>query len=416
VLQLIMDSLRYWVTEMRVDGFRFDLASTLARELFAVNKLGAFFDIIHQDPILSQVKLIAEPWDVGEGGYQVGNFPVLWTEWNGKYRDCVRRFWKGDGGITSEFATRMAGSSDLYAWSGRLPYASINFITCHDGFTLRDLVSYNDKHNDANGEGNKDGAYDNNSWNCGAEGPSPDPAIDVLRFRQQRNLLATLFLSQGVPMICGGDELNHTQNGNNNTYCQDSELTWLNWELDANGKSLLEFVRKVARIWKEQPVFQRRRFFQGRRIRGSDIKDISWFTPAGQEMSDSDWDAGFAKCLGVRLAGDLIGDVDERGEPIRGETLMLLLNAHHEAIPFTLPPTKVEHHWECLIETFEPGASVKPLSGGDQFELKGRSLAVFRTVLLEETGQPVTAIQVESLRKEIDSPKLPQPVRLPGAH
>ena len=301
VLQLIMDSLRYWVTEMRVDGFRFDLASTLARELFAVNKLGAFFDIIHQDPILSQVKLIAEPWDVGEGGYQVGNFPVLWTEWNGKYRDCVRRFWKGDGGTASEFATRLSGSSDLYAWSGRLPYASINFITCHDGFTLQDLVSYNDKHNEANGEGNKDGANDNNSWNCGAEGPterSQHPAR--LRERQKRNLIATIFLSQGVPMICGGDELSHSQKGNNNAYCQDSELTWLNWELDQTQTDFLEFVRKAARIWKEQPVFQRRRFFQGRRIRGSDIKYISWFNPGGEEMTDSDWDAGFIKCLGVR--------------------------------------------------------------------------------------------------------------------
>jgi len=415
VLQLIMDSLRYWVTEMRVDGFRFDLASTLARELFAVNKLGAFFDIIHQDPILSQVKLIAEPWDVGEGGYQVGNFPVLWTEWNGKYRDCVRRFWKGDGGATSEFSTRLAGSSDLYAWSGRLPYASINFVTCHDGFSLRDLVSYGEKHNSANGEDNKDGANDNNSWNCGAEGPVDDPEINALRDRQQRNLLATLFLSQGVPMLCSGDELSHSQNGNNNTYCQDNELTWLNWELDSKQKEFLEFVRLAAQIWREQPVFQRRRFFQGRRIRGSDIKDISWFTPSGQEMSDSDWDAGFAKCLGVRLAGDLIGDVDERGEPIRGETLMVLLNAHHEALPFMLPTTKPEHHWECLIETYNPARQVPPLGSGEKFELKARSLAVFRTILHEETGIPVTSIQLEALRKGIDAPKLPQSAKVPGA-
>ena len=261
VLQLIMDSLRYWVTEMRVDGFRFDLASTLARELFAVNRLGTFFDIIHQDPVLSQVKLIAEPWDVGEGGYQVGNFPVLWTEWNGKYRDCVRRFWKGDGGTVSEFATRLAGSSDLYAWSGRLPHASINFITCHDGFTLQDLVSYDDKHNEANGDDNKDGANDNNSWNCGAEGPTDDPAIKALRTSQKRNLVASLLLSQGVPMIYGGDELSHSQGGNNNAYCQDSEMTWLNWELNEEQKGFLEFVRTVARIRAEQPVFHRRRFF-----------------------------------------------------------------------------------------------------------------------------------------------------------
>jgi isoamylase len=410
VLQLIMDSLRYWVTEMHVDGFRFDLASTLARELFAVNKLGAFFDIIHQDPVLSQVKLIAEPWDVGEGGYQVGNFPVLWTEWNGKYRDCVRRFWKGDGGTTSEFATRLSGSSDLYAWSGRLPYASINFITCHDGFPLRDLVSYNDKHNESNGEGGKDGANDNNSWNCGAEGPTDDAGIKALRERQKRNLIATLFLSQGVPMICGGDELSHTQNGNNNAYCQDNETTWLNWDLNAEQKDFLEFVRKAATIWTEQPVFQRRRFYLGRSIRGSDIKDISWFAPSGEEMTDADWNAGFVKCLGVRLAGDVIGDVDERGEPIVGETLLILLNAHHESIPFALPVTKAEHHWERLLDTADPDHEAKPMTGGDKYALQGRSLAILRTLLLQEVGQVVTATQVETLRKE--SRKLPHPDQL----
>jgi isoamylase len=410
VLQLIMDSLRYWVTEMHVDGFRFDLASTLARELFAVNKLGAFFDIIHQDPVLSQVKLIAEPWDVGEGGYQVGNFPVLWTEWNGKYRDCVRRFWKGDGGTTSEFATRLSGSSDLYAWSGRLPYASINFITCHDGFTLQDLVSYNEKHNDANGEGGKDGANDNNSWNCGAEGPTGDPGIKALRERQKRNLIATLFLSQGVPMIRGGDELSHTQNGNNNAYCQDNETTWLNWELNAEQKDFLDFVRKAACIWTEQPVFQRRRFYLGRAIRGSEIKDISWFAPSGEEMTDGDWNAGFVKCLAVRLAGDLIGDVDERGETIVGETLLILLNAHHESIPFALPVTKVEHHWERMLDSADPAHEARPMIGGDKYALQGRSLAILRTVLLQEVGQVVTATQVETLRKE--SRKLPHPDQL----
>jgi isoamylase len=410
VLQFIMDSLRYWVTEMRVDGFRFDLASTLARELHEVDKLGAFFDIIHQDPILSQVKLIAEPWDVGEGGYQVGNFPVLWTEWNGKYRDSVRKFWKGDGGTASEFATRLAGSSDLYAWNGRLPYASINFITCHDGFTLQDLVSYNDKHNEANGEGNKDGANDNNSWNCGAEGPTDDPNVNALRERQKRNLIATIFVSQGVPMICGGDELSHTQNGNNNAYCQDNEITWLDWELDDRRRAFLEFVRQAAKIWTEQPVFQRRRFFQGRRIRGSDIKDISWFSPSGQEMTDADWDAGFVKCLGVRLAGDLIGDVDERGEPVTGETLLLLLNAHHEAIPFALPATKAEHHWERLLDTAEPPPEAKPMVGGDKYALGGRSLVVLRTVRIEETGQVITGTQVEALRKEVR--KVPHPAAL----
>jgi glycogen operon protein len=407
VLQLIMDSLRYWVTEMRVDGFRFDLASTLARELYEVNKLGAFFDIIHQDPILSQVKLIAEPWDVGPGGYQVGNFPVLWTEWNGKYRDNVRRFWKGDGGTANEFASRLAGSSDLYAWSGRLPYASINFITCHDGFTLQDLVTYNDKHNEANGEHNKDGAYDNHNWNCGHEGPTDDPVINARRQRQKRNLIATLFLSQGVPMLCGGDELSHTQQGNNNAYCQDNELTWLDWELDEGQQQFLEFVRRVARLWKEQPVFQRRRFFQGRAIRGSDIKDISWFSPSGEEMADADWHAGFVKCLGVRLAGDLIGDVDERGEPVVGETLLLLLNAHHEAIPFTLPQTRAEHHWERLLDTFDPALDAALLDGGAKYAVQGRSLVVLRTLMRQEERPTVTPAQAELLRKEVR--KVPQP-------
>ena len=399
VLQLVMDSLRHWVQEMHVDGFRFDLASTLARELFAINKLGAFFDIIHQDPVLSQVKLIAEPWDVGEGGYQVGNFPVLWTEWNGKYRDNVRRFWKGDGGTASEFATRLSGSSDLYEQSGRLPYASINFITCHDGFTLQDLVSYNDKHNEANGEENKDGANDNNSWNCGAEGPTDDPNINALRDLQKRNLIATLLLSQGVPMICGGDELSHTQKGNNNAYCQDNDLTWLNWELNPAQQEFLDFVRKAARVWQEQPVFQRRKFFQGRKIRGSDIKDLSWFEPSGKEMSDDAWNAGFVKCLGVRLAGDLIGDVDDHGDPIVGDTLLLLLNAHHEEMPFLLPETKPEHHWERLLETGDAADGAAALEGGEAYRLMGRSLAVLRTRRPEETGQAISATQVETLLK-----------------
>src|SRR5262249_42845399 len=272
VLQLIMDTLRCWVLDRHVDGFRFDLASTLARELYAVNKLGAFFDIIHQDPVLSQVKLIAEPWDVGEGGYQVGNFPVLWTEWNGKYRDCMRRLWNQRDCTVSEFATRFSGSSDLYEQSGRRPYASINFITCHDGFTLQDLVSYNEKHNEANGENNKDGANDNHSWNCGSEGPTDDAAMRALRGRQKRNLMTTLLLSQGVPMLCSGDELSHSQKGNNNAYCQDNPTTWLNWQLDEDGQAFLDFVKMVTRLWRTQPVLQRRRSFQGRSIRGSDIK------------------------------------------------------------------------------------------------------------------------------------------------
>jgi isoamylase len=400
ILQLIMDSLRYWVLEMHVDGFRFDLASTLARELFAVNKLGAFFDIIHQDPVLSQVKLIAEPWDVGEGGYQVGNFPVLWTEWNGKYRDNVRRFWKGDGGTANELATRLAGSSDLYAQSGRAPYASINFVTCHDGFTLQDLVSYNDKHNDANGEGNKDGANDNHSWNCGAEGPTDDAGIKALRNRQKRNLIATLLLSQGVPMLCGGDELSHTQNGNNNAYCQDNDLTWLDWNLDAEQKEFLAFFQKACRIWHEQPVFQRRRFFHGRRIRGSGITDISWFEPSGEDMSDEAWTNGFVRCLGVRLAGDLIGDTDERGEPVIGDTLMLLFNAHHEAIPFTLPATKEGQVWEPILDTAEPRELPPQLNGGAKYDLVGRSVAVLRTRVPGEPAQAITPAQVKTLVDE----------------
>jgi glycogen operon protein len=393
---------------MHVDGFRFDLASTLARELFEVNRLGAFFDIILQDPVLSQVKLIAEPWDVGPGGYQVGNFPAGWAEWNGKYRDAVRKFWKGDGGQTSEFATRLAGSSDLYQQSGRAPHASINFITCHDGFPLEDLVSYNGKHNEANGENNRDGSDDNNSWNCGAEGPTNDPAIRALRARQKRNLLATLFFSEGVPMLCGGDELSHTQKGNNNAYCQDNKLAWLHWDLGEEQKQFLEFVRKVAAIWASQPVFQRRKFFQGRSIRGTDIKDISWFHPGGQEMSDDDWNAGFAKCLGVRLAGDLIGDTDERGEPIVGETLLLLLNGHHEAIPFTMPATRVEHHWERMLDTTLPAGEgeLLVLQGGQQYPLAGRSVVALRTRLPEETGQALSAAQIETLRR--DTRRLPE--------
>ncbi|HEV3258343.1 MAG TPA: glycogen debranching protein GlgX, partial [Gemmataceae bacterium] len=386
VLQLIMDSLRYWVEDMHVDGFRFDLASTLARELHEVNQLGAFFDIIHQDPVLSQVKLIAEPWDLGPGGYQVGHFPVLWTEWNGKYRDTVRRFWKGDGGTVSEFATRLSGSSDLYEQSGRRPYASINFITCHDGFTLHDLVSYNQKHNEANGENNRDGADDNNSWNCGVEGPTTDPAVNALRERQKRNFMATLMLSEGVPMICGGDELSHTQRGNNNGYCQDNDLNWLSWDLDEAQKDFLAFTRRVIRMRHEQPVVQRRKFFHGRAIRGSDIKDLSWFAPSGEEMTDEAWNAGSLRCIGVRLAGDLIGEVDERGERIIGDTLLMLLNAHHEKIPFALPAHNVEHCWECTLDTADARNELECLDGGQMYDLQGRSMAVFRTVLREDGG------------------------------
>ena len=408
VLQLIMDSLRYWVTEMHVDGFRFDLAAALARELHGVNRLGAFLDIIHQDPILSQVKLIAEPWDVGPGGYQVGNFPVLWTEWNGLYRDNVRRFWKGDGGLVQDLATRLAGSSDLYEHSGRKPYASINFITAHDGFTLQDLVSYDKKHNEANGEENRDGADDNNSWNCGAEGPTDDGGINILRQRQKRNLIATLMFSQGVPMILGGDELSHSSNGNNNTFCQDNELTWLNWQLSGPKKEFLEFVCRCTRIWLEQPTLQRRNFFLGRAIRGKDIKDISFFEPSGSEMSDEAWSAGFVQSIGVRLAGDLLTDVDEKGNPIKGDTLLLMINAHWEEITFTMPVTTAGDVWQTLIDTAEPDRPPVPRvrKAGETFPLFGRSLALLRTVRPEQAQADLTTTQLDMLRREAGKPSI----------
>ena len=410
VLQLIMDSLRYWVLEMHVDGFRFDLASTLARELHEVDKLGAFFDIVHQDPVLSQVKLIAEPWDLGEGGYQVGNFPVLWTEWNGKYRDTVRRFWKGDGGMASEFSTRLAGSSDLYETSGRKPYASINFITCHDGFNLQDLVSYNSKHNEANGEGNKDGADNNESWNGGVEGPTADPALKALRQRQKRNLMATLLLSQGVPMILGGDELGHTQKGNNNTYCQDNELTWLDWDLDAGQKQFLAFVRQLIELRRAQPVLRRRSFFRGRSLRGSEVKDISFFDPSGQEMTDESWSAGFVKCLGVRWAGDLIDELDEKGEPVIGDTLLILLNAHHETITFTLPPHGAAACWELLFQTADVAQQELQL-GASAAE---RVLPPARAEVTSASSSTLTAVMPAAGSDEVVSVVTAEPFLLGG--
>jgi len=392
VLQLIMDSLRYWVLEMHVDGFRFDLASTLARELYEVNKLSAFFEIIQQDPVLSQVKLVAEPWDVGDGGYQVGNFPVLWSEWNGMYRDTMRSFWKGDGGLLCDFAKRLSGSSDLYEVGGRRPYASINFITCHDGFTLQDLVSYHDKRNEANGEDNRDGCDNNNSWNCGVEGPTDDVGINALRARQKKNLMATLLLSQGVPMILGGDELSHTQHGSNNAYCQDNETSWLNWDINDEQKEFLEFVRSVANIWRTQPVFQRRNFFLGRSIRDSEVKDISWLDPSGEEMTDEAWSAGFARCLGVRLAGDIIGEVDERGEPIVGDTLLLLLNAHHEAIPFHLPLTKWHAPWVPILDTARSTSEMMEHPDESMYALEGRSMVLLLTRrITDEEGEAINA-------------------------
>ncbi len=378
VLQMIMDSLRYWVTEMHVDGFRFDLASTLARELFEVDRLGAFFDIIHQDPILSQVKLIAEPWDLGEGGYQVGNFPSLWSEWNGKYRDCVRRFWRGDGGHVSEFATRLCGSADLYEWSSRRPYASINFITCHDGFTLKDLVSYNEKHNDANGEENRDGANDNMSWNCGVEGETDDREVIGLRERQMRNFLTTLLLSQGVPMLLAGDEICHSQRGNNNAYCQDNEITWMNWDLSESQQAMLEFTKSVILLRKMNPVFQRQKFFQGRSIRGEAVQDICWYSPDGSLMNDEAWGAGFVQCLGLYLDGNMIGEVDPKGEPVVGESVLVLLNAYYETLPFKLPEPAKKGYWLPLLDTSHLPSDVGGFEPGDLYPLAGRSLSVLR--------------------------------------
>jgi len=381
VLQLIMDSLRYWVLEMHVDGFRFDLASALARELHAVDKLGAFFDIIHQDPVLSQVKLIAEPWDLGEGGYQVGNFPIGWTEWNGKYRDTVRRFWRGDGGVVSELATRLSGSSDLYEQSGRRPYASINFITAHDGFTLADLVSYNDKHNEANQEGNRDGHDNNLSWNYGVEGPTDDPALRALRARQQRNLLATLLLSQGVPMLLAGDEISRSQQGNNNAYCQDNELSWIDWELDDEERKLLAFTQRVIALRRTHPVFRRRDFYKGHPVRGPGVKDIAWLRPEGGEMTDDEWNRHYARCLGVYLAGEALTETDARGQAVRDLSFLVLFNAHHEPIPFRLPDY-ASGRWRALLDTaFEDGLTINgTFDAGVEYELQGRSLALLRQV------------------------------------
>jgi glycogen operon protein len=395
VLRLIMDSLRYWVLEMHVDGFRFDLASALARELHEVDRLGAFFDIIHQDPVLSQVKLIAEPWDLGEGGYQVGNFPAQWAEWNSVYRDTVRRFWKGDGGQLGSMAFRLTGSSDLYGQSGRTPHASINFVTAHDGFTLHDLVSYNEKHNEANGENNRDGYNDNHSWNCGAEGPTVRPSIVALRERQKRNFLATLILSQGVPMLLAGDERSRTQRGNNNSYCQDNEMSWIDWKLDRPKKNLLDFTRELIRLFHLHPVLRRRRFFQGRKIRGSEVKDLAWFRPDGKEMTEEDWSNPEIRSVGLRLAGDAIEEGDERGNRIVDETLLMLLNAHHESVSFVLPAHRRQLRWKLLLDTRQatgkdPGRLIR---GGDAFEIEGRSLALFQLRSSEPApnGEPVAA-------------------------
>jgi glycogen operon protein len=379
-LQLIMDSLRYWVCEMHVDGFRFDLATTLARESHGVDRLSAFFDIIQQDPVLSQVKLIAEPWDLGHGGYQVGNFPPGWAEWNGRYRDTVRRYWRGDGGQISEFASRLTGSSDLYQASGRTPFASVNFVTAHDGFTLHDLVSYNMKHNEGNHEGNRDGSDENYSWNCGAEGPTSDPMISSLRERQERNLLATLFFSQGVPMLCAGDELRRTQLGNNNAYCQDNEISWIDWNVSDSGRALWMFTRTLIALRRAHPVMRRRRFYQGKKVRGSEVKDLAWFRPDGKEMRQQEWETDFIRCLGLRLAGDAIEEMDDRGQLVHGETLLLLLNAHHEEVPFILPSHRASVRWDLILDTAEPSRGQGRIiyKGGDCYQLTSRSLVLFQ--------------------------------------
>ncbi|HET9697499.1 MAG TPA: glycogen debranching protein GlgX, partial [Terriglobales bacterium] len=351
VLKLIMDSLRYWVNEMHVDGFRFDLASTLARELHDVDRLSAFFDIIHQDPVISQVKLIAEPWDVGDGGYQVGNFPVLWAEWNGKYRDTVRRYWKGDAGTLSDLGYRLTGSSDLYKNDGRKPSASINFVVAHDGFTLEDLVSYNVKHNEANGENNNDGANDNDSWNMGAEGATDNPEILEARERQKRNFLATLLLSQGVPMICGGDEIGRTQGGNNNAYCQDNEISWYHWDLDERKRRLLDFTCRLIELRKKHPNLRRKKFYQDRVVHHSQMKDIAWYRSDGQEMTEEEWNAGWVKSLGVMFNGQTLDQVNEMGQPLVDDTFLVLLNSSHESVRYTVPDGPHAHGWEQVLDT-----------------------------------------------------------------
>ena len=384
VLQLMMDSLRYWVNDMHVDGFRFDLAATLARELHDVDRLSAFFDLIQQDPVVSQVKLIAEPWDVGEGGYQVGNFPPLWSEWNGKYRDTVRDFWRGTERTLAEFGYRLTGSSDLYQGTARRPYASVNFVTAHDGFTLRDLVSYNEKHNDANGEENRDGESHNRSWNCGVEGPSDDPEVEALRARQRRNFLSTIFLSQGVPMLLGGDELGRTQYGNNNAYCQDNEISWFDWTNADAG--LLHFTERLIRFRHRHPVFRRRRWFQGRPIHGSGVSDIGWFTPGGHEMSEEDWNAAFCTSLGVFLNGRTIPTPNERGEPVLDESFYLMFNASHESVPFTLPEGKWGTEWTTVLNTFDAlddlneEAVLGTLGAGAGVEVAPWSLVLLRRI------------------------------------
>lgn len=381
VLRLIMDSLRYWILEMHVDGFRFDLASTLARGLHEVKRLGSFFDIIHQDPIISQVKLIAEPWDVGEGGYQVGNFPPGWAEWNGKYRDCIRDYWRGAESVLGEFAERFTGSSDLYADDGRRPTASINFITAHDGFTLHDLVSYNEKHNEANGEDNNDGESHNRSWNCGEEGEAENGEVLALRRRQKRNFIATLFLSQGVPMLVAGDEISRTQRGNNNAYCQDNEISWIDWA-KADG-DLLSFTQKLIHLRHQHPTFRRRRWFMGRHIHGTGAEDIAWFNPDGSEMSDDHWNTDFAKSLMVYINGHGIRTPDEEGHRVVDDDFLLFFNASETPVSFTLPPEKYGNSWRKIIDTATDEADENVYGAGAEIWLEDRSLVV----MMLDSGQ-----------------------------
>jgi isoamylase len=401
-LQMVLDSLRYWVMDMHVDGFRFDLATALARDLNGFTQLHPFLEAIHQDPVLSNVKLIAEPWDVGEGGYQVGNFPTGWSEWNGKYRDATRSYWKGDEGRIGEIAYRLTGSPDIYQHDGRRPYASVNFITSHDGFTLNDLVSHNEKHNAANGENNQDGDNHNQSWNCGAEGPTNDEKISALRRRQRRNFLTTLFLSQGVPMLLGGDEFGRSQKGNNNAYCQDNELSWLSWQRSHERDILFEFTRRLIQLRRDHPVFRRPKFLQGRRIRGAEVKDVMWFNPGGNEMSEEEWASPFVRCLGMLLSGDTADVLNFEGAPIRDQTFLLLLNAHYEAIKFVLPG--LEHvEWELILDTRQETGflnQTKKHASGDDFDLGGRSAALFQL-----TGGEQAQAREESWRK--------RPVNLP---
>lgn len=378
VLKLIMDSLRYWITEMHVDGFRFDLAATLARELHEVDRLGSFFDIIHQDPLISQTKLIAEPWDIGEGGYQVGKFPPGWAEWNGKYRDCIRDYWRGADSMLAEFAERFTGSSDLYKNDYRLPTASINFVTAHDGFTLNDLVSYNEKHNEANGEDNNDGESHNRSWNCGAEGETDDEGIQQLRQRQKRNFLTTLLLSQGVPMLVAGDELSRTQNGNNNAYCQDNEISWINWaEAD---KEMMQFTKKLIHFRAKHPTFRRRRWFQGQPIKGIGVEDIGWFQPDGSEMTEEHWNQDFAKSMAVFLNGQGIRSVGPKGDQIVDDSFYIIFNAHHEPLEFKLPSRKYGTHWIKVVDTTNAfvGDESEEYKAKDSIAVESRSIIVLR--------------------------------------